>query len=268
MKKFIMFFAAAVFCITGCATAQNDKRAAFAPPPEGFYDGGITQAMDSQEREFRQASEKAFALSAVQRAQDELTLSFKSDLLFDKNSAVIKPGAYSSGELSRVAQILNRYPFTRIRVECYTDSTGRESANQTLSERRAGAMKNALITQNVEPSRIIALGLGQATPVAGNETEAGRQLNRRVAIVITWQQPPGPPAAAAQPQQQPSQNPPPAEYYYGYPPPVVYGPSAMFYGPPWWWPYYPPVFYGGVYYGGYYHGGYDGSHGHYHGGHR
>jgi len=268
MKKISMVFLLAAFFITGCATAQNGKRAAFAPPPEGFYDNGITQAMDSQEREFRQAGEKAFALSAVQRAQDTLTLSFKSDLLFDKNSAVIQPGAYSSGELYRVAQILNRYPFTRIRVEGYTDSTGRESANQLLSERRASAVQNALITQNIEPSRIIAIGLGQATPVAGNDTEAGRQLNRRVAIVMTpapaWRQPPAPPAAAEQPQQ-PSQNPPPA-VYYDYPPPVVYGPPAVFYGPPWPY-YYPPVFYGGFYYGSYYHGDY-GSHGHYHGGHR
>ena len=184
MRKFFALFLLAAFFITGCASEHYNQRAVIAPAPEGSYESGITQAMDSQEREFRQAGEKAFALSMVQRANDVLTLNFKSDLLFDKNSAVIKTGAYSSGELNRVAQILNRYPFTRIRVEVYTDSTGGESANQVLSERRANAFKNALITQNVEPSRIIAIGLGQATPVAGNDTKEGRQENRRAVVVL------------------------------------------------------------------------------------
>jgi outer membrane protein OmpA-like peptidoglycan-associated protein len=273
MRNFFALFLLAAFFVTGCASEQYNQRAVSAPAPEGSYESGITQAMDSQELEFRQAGEKAFALSMVQRANDVLTLNFKSDLLFDKNSAVIKTGAYSSGELDRVAQILNRYPFTRIRVEVYTDSTGGESANQVLSERRANAFKNALITRNVEPSRIIAIGLGQATPIAGNDTREGRQLNRRVAVVLTppqaWQQPPASPADAAEPQQ-PSQNQPPVVYgppAAVYDVPAYYGPPAIYYGAPYGF-YYPPAFYGGFYYGSY-HG--DGNHhggGHHHGGHR
>jgi len=109
-------------------------------------------------------------------------VSFKSDILFDYNSSVIKPGAYS--ELERVAQVLNRYPQTRIRIEGHTDSNGSEPYNLDLSQRRAEAVKDALIVRNVDPSRLETIGLGEAQPVAGNDTESGRQQNRLVRMVI------------------------------------------------------------------------------------
>ena len=86
--------------------------------------------MDKQKREFdqmlaeSQAREQNAILQGVQKEQDAVILTFKSDVLFDTNSSTIKQTAYSSGEIDRVAQILNRYPETTIKVVGYTDSTG------------------------------------------------------------------------------------------------------------------------------------------------
>jgi len=113
---------------------------------------------------------------------------------FDKNSSAIKPNAYGSGEIDRVAQILNRYPDPTIKVVGYTDST--EAHNQQLSELRANAVKNALVGKNVIASRITAIGMGKSNPKADNSTPEGRQLNRRVAIIIE------PTQQAGQPQPQ------------------------------------------------------------------
>jgi outer membrane protein OmpA-like peptidoglycan-associated protein len=70
-------------------------------------------------------------------------------------------------------------------VAGYTDSTGSEELNQKLSEKRAESVKNALVGEGVNPARITTVGYGESKPVADNDTEAGRQLNRRVTIFIT-----------------------------------------------------------------------------------
>ena len=160
--------------------------------------------MDRQEREFKQAlaesqaREQTAIMQGVQREKDAVILTFKSDVLFDTNSPVIKPAAYGSGEIDRVAQILNRYPDTTIKVAGYTDSTGSESYNLQLSEQRANAVKNALVVKNVNAARISALGMGESNPIADNTTEGGRQLNRRVSIIIEPTPQQGRSAAAAE----------------------------------------------------------------------
>jgi outer membrane protein OmpA-like peptidoglycan-associated protein len=166
------------------------KGAAIGAVVGGLAGGVIGHYMDRQEREFRQAMaesharEQAAIMQGVQRERDALIVTFKADVLFDTNSSVIKPAACASGEIDRVAQILNRYPDTVIKVVGYTDNTGSERYNQTLSEQRAQAVKNALVVKNVQAGRITALGMGESNPVADNGTEGGRQLNRRVAIII------------------------------------------------------------------------------------
>lgn len=147
----------------------------------GIAGGLIGSYMDKQEQELRQSFANVEAAS-IQREQDVLAVSFRSDVLFNTDSAVFNPGGYS--EIDRVADVLMRYPETRIRVEGHTDSTGSEIYNLRLSEDRALAVKNALIARGVDPRRIEAIGYGEAQPIAGNDTEAGRQLNRRVNIVI------------------------------------------------------------------------------------
>jgi outer membrane protein OmpA-like peptidoglycan-associated protein len=174
----------------------------------GLAGGAIGHYLDKQEREFKQAladsqaREQGAIMQGVQREQDALILTFKSDVLFDTNSSTIKQTAYSSGEIDRVAQILNRYPDTTIKVVGYTDSTGSETHNQQLSELRANAVKNALVIKGVNAARVTTMGMGESNPIADNSTEAGRQLNRRVNVVIEPIQQQGQPQPPGQPQPQ------------------------------------------------------------------
>jgi outer membrane protein OmpA-like peptidoglycan-associated protein len=214
MKKICALLLVAALIMPGCAAMQENKKttigtgagavvgagvgyaigggkgAAIGAVVGGLAGGVIGHYMDKQEREFKQAlaesqaREQAAIMDGVRREKDALILTFKSDVMFDTNSSVIKPAAYASGEIDRVAQILNRYPDTTIKVVGYTDSTGSETHNQQLSEQRANAVKNALVVKNVNTARISALGMGESNPIADNATEGGRQLNRRVNIII------------------------------------------------------------------------------------
>ncbi|HKJ87515.1 MAG TPA: OmpA family protein, partial [Gammaproteobacteria bacterium] len=150
----------------------------------GLAGGAIGRYMDNQEAAMRQQLAGVEAAN-VQRNANLLAVTFKSDFLFDVDSAQLKPGSYD--EISRVAQVLVQYPQTNIQVAGYTDSTGSEAYNQQLSERRAQVVKNALAGQGVNPARMTVVGYGESKPVAGNDTEAGRQMNRRVEITIAPQ---------------------------------------------------------------------------------
>jgi outer membrane protein OmpA-like peptidoglycan-associated protein len=147
----------------------------------GLAGGAIGRYMDNQEAAMRQQLAGVEGAN-VQRNADLLAVTFKSDLLFDTNSAILKAGSFD--EISRVAKVLQQYPETSIRIAGFTDSTGTEVYNQQLSERRAEAVQNALAAQGVNPARMAATGYGESQPVANNATEAGRQLNRRVTITI------------------------------------------------------------------------------------
>jgi len=109
-------------------------------------------------------------------------LTLKNELLFDSGGATLKPGAQRA--LDNLAQFLRKHPERDIAIEGFTDSIGSPDSNQRLSERRAEAVKDALTGRGIESWRIHARGFGPSFPVASNATETGRQLNRRVEIVI------------------------------------------------------------------------------------
>ena len=103
-------------------------------------------------------------------------------ILFDTNSAEIRPE--SGPVLKEIGEMLTNHPDLAIRIEGHTDSIGDESSNQALSERRANAVRNWLIEYyEVDPARLEAVGMGESSPVASNETAEGRQMNRRVELV-------------------------------------------------------------------------------------
>jgi outer membrane protein OmpA-like peptidoglycan-associated protein len=147
----------------------------------GLAGDQIGKYMDKQEAEMRQALAEVESAS-IQREQDILAITFKSDFSFGFDSAIIKPGA--EDEIARVAAVLIKYPQTNISIEGYTDSKGAEEYNMDLSRRRAEAVKNSLIGRGLTSSRLQTIGFGESKPLATNDTEAGRQQNRRVRIVI------------------------------------------------------------------------------------
>lgn len=151
----------------------------------GATGGLIGNYMDKQEQAMRQELANVQSAS-IKREQDVLAVTFKSDILFGVDSASLRPGAFD--ELSRVARVLNQYPQTNITIAGHTDSTGTAAHNQQLSEKRASNVKNALVGEGVNPARMTAIGYGASKPVADNGTAEGRQMNRRVTILITPQQ--------------------------------------------------------------------------------
>lgn len=113
---------------------------------------------------------------------DRLIVRMPQDILFATDSATVAPTLRS--DLGVLAQNLQRYPNSVVRVVGHTDNTGSAAYNQQLSERRAQAVTNILATNGVSGRRLAAIGAGENEPIASNLTAEGRQLNRRVEIII------------------------------------------------------------------------------------
>ena len=108
------------------------------------------------------------------------------DVLFDTNLAQLKPGGVRS--LQRLADFFNEYPQRTVMIEGFTDSVGAAGHNQELSDERAASVRTALLGMGIASGRITARGYGEAHPVADNATLSGRQLNRRVEMVVSDEQ--------------------------------------------------------------------------------
>ncbi len=128
---------------------------------------------------------QAVALAAVadtSREGDGIIVTMKDKILFDVDSATLKPASLSS--VDKIAGVLTQYPKTTITVAGHTDSTGKADYNHRLSERRANAVKFALAERGVTSDRITAVGFGPERPVGPNTTPDGRAENRRVELHI------------------------------------------------------------------------------------
>ena len=142
----------------------------------------------------KQASASAGTTADVKRLEAELAdlraketsrgwvLTLKNELLFDTGGSELKPGGERA--LDNLVQFLEKHSDRSIAIEGFTDSTGSKQLNQSLSEKRAWAVKAALVKRGISSNRIDARGYGPSFPVASNDNAAGRQLNRRVEIVI------------------------------------------------------------------------------------
>jgi outer membrane protein OmpA-like peptidoglycan-associated protein len=106
-----------------------------------------------------------------------------SDVLFDTGKYSLKPGARE--KLAKVAGILLAYPGLDIQVGGYTDNVGSDGMNQTLSENRAGSVRNYLVEEGVAMNSVSAKGFGNTLPVASNDNTSGRQQNRRVELLVS-----------------------------------------------------------------------------------
>ena len=211
MKRFVLLCLAGMLALAGCAPQTKTQAggvygaaggaaagailgqvighdtkstligAAIGAAVGGAAGAGVGNMMDKQEQDMRQALAASDA-AAVQREGNLLSVVLKGDVSFDTNSSVVRPGLY--GELDRIASGLVQYPQTVIRIEGHTDSVGSEAYNMDLSRRRAEAVKNLLVQRGVADSRLEVVAFGESLPVATNDTEAGRQKNRRVELKI------------------------------------------------------------------------------------
>jgi len=122
------------------------------------------------------------ALGATESAL-EVKVELPADVLFDFDKAEVRPDAAQA--LGRLATVIRGYPTGRVAIEGHTDAKGNDAYNQKLSERRAESVKSWLVErEKIAADRITTRGAGKSRPVADNSTEAGRQKNRRVEVVI------------------------------------------------------------------------------------
>ena len=146
----------------------------------------IQRERAASEEERKRAEELAKRVGELEALQTErglvLTL---GDVIFDFNKATLKSGGLRT--IRDLAKFLEEYPERTILVEGHTDSIGSDEYNLDLSERRANAVKQALVDLGTSTRRIGIQGIGKSHPVASNDTEAGRQQNRRVEVIISDQ---------------------------------------------------------------------------------
>ena len=159
------------------AVAKGDWEGAAIGAGVGAVTGAaVGNYLDKQARELEQVVE-------TQRTDHGLLLSLRNDLLFETDSAVLTEDAIT--QLTRIGDILARYPEDHILIEGHTDSRGTVSYNEALSERRAQAVARVLSARGVAPRQMLVLGMGESQPVASNDTGGGRSANRRVQLHIT-----------------------------------------------------------------------------------
>lgn len=134
--------------------------------------------MDSQAEDLQDKLPNA----RVERIGEGIAITFDSGILFAVNQATLQSAGQQN--LRDLATSLEDYEGTDVLVVGHTDSTGAEDYNQGLSERRADAARNFLVGAGLDAGRVTAVGRGEMEPIADNETDAGRQQNRRVEVAI------------------------------------------------------------------------------------
>ncbi len=146
--------------------------------------GGFGAQLDQQEEELSNSLGGSGA--TITNTGDKLVVTLPEAITFPFDSDVVKSSLY--GPLQTLAQSANRYPNEIVQVVGHTDSKGSDSYNQGLSERRANAVAQILRQYGLSSTRIQVVGMGERAPIASNDTEAGRQQNRRVEINLIPQE--------------------------------------------------------------------------------
>jgi outer membrane protein OmpA-like peptidoglycan-associated protein len=163
----------------GCGTGRLTQQTPLHHPEstDTTAEGGIDHYMEEHAAELETVEGPT-----VTRIGDEIRITWDCALLFDMDSAMLK--TESPQHIRGMVAVLIRYPDTDIVVEGHTDSEGPEDYNQKLSERRAVSFRDCLVDMGVAPSRLTAVGHGGLRPTAPNDSENGRQRNRRIEIEI------------------------------------------------------------------------------------
>lgn len=217
MKKLIIAFSLSVFTLNGCMTydpytddkqvskattgsvigavtgaavgvatsskSDRGKGALIGAASGGIAGGGIGYYMDRQEAQLRKRLKDSGV--RVERNGDNIELIMPGNITFDTDKANIRSSFTDA--LNSVAQVLKEFDETDIQAEGHTDSTGSQSYNQLLSEKRASSVRDFLLQKGVQSSRTHASGMGERYPIASNDTAQGREQNRRVELKLVPQ---------------------------------------------------------------------------------
>lgn len=197
-RSFIVFATAMTLALTGCSS--NLRTGALGGAAAGAVIGGVASGsargaiigaavggaagaaiggiMDSQAEDLQDKLPNA----RVERVGEGIAVTFDSGILFDVNSSTLRSAAQQN--LRDLVASLEEYEGTDVLVVGHTDSTGEASYNQSLSERRADSARSFLVGAGLDASRVTAIGRGEEEPIASNDTDAGRQENRRVEVAI------------------------------------------------------------------------------------
>ena len=170
--------------VAGAATGDSKdrgKRALIGAAGGAAVGGGIGYYFDRQEAALREELMNS-GVQVERVGENQLLLRLENGIGFDSGSYALESSIHNT--LRGVARILVEYPDTSLVIEGHTDSTGSDSTNQILSERRAESVRAFLISQDVAAGRAIASGNGERYPLCDNNTSQGRACNRRVEIQI------------------------------------------------------------------------------------
>lgn len=169
---------AAVGGVIGNNTGSTARGAIIGAVVGGAAGAIIGHQMDQQAKELDQSIPGA----KIERVGEGIQVTFDSGLLFDFDSDRIRPEAAKN--FQELAKSLNKFGNSNLLIVGHTDSQGEDAYNMSLSQRRANAASAYLQSQGVPSARISTSGRGESEPVATNDTDAGRQLNRRVEVAI------------------------------------------------------------------------------------
>jgi len=164
--------------VVGHQVGSTAKGAIIGAVVGGAAGALIGHQMDKQAEELQQSIPGA----TVQRVGEGIVVTFASGLLFDFDSSVIRGETRSN--LDELANSLEKYPRTNLTIVGHTDDVGTASYNDGLSERRAASTARYISSQGVSRGRLTTRGRGESEPIASNETDEGRQQNRRVEVAI------------------------------------------------------------------------------------
>ena len=171
---------AVVGLVTGDGSMERKKRALAGAGLGALAGGAVGYYQDRQEARLRAELEGTGV--SVTRMGDNITLNMPGNITFATNSADLNANFFAV--LDSVSKVLEEFDQTVVEVAGHTDSTGTDAYNQTLSVRRAASVGTYIVNRGVIPERIIEVGLGESLPIASNDTDAGRQLNRRVELTL------------------------------------------------------------------------------------
>jgi outer membrane protein OmpA-like peptidoglycan-associated protein len=166
--------------ISGDDAVERRQHAMIGAGVGALAGGAVGNYMDRQEMELRE--ELAGSGVSVTRVGDNITLNMPGNITFATDSADLSSDFYDV--LNSVSKVLNEYNKTVIEVAGHTDSTGSDTYNQSLSERRAASVAAYLKSQKIMSERVITVGMGESRPVADNASSEGRQANRRVELTL------------------------------------------------------------------------------------